>query len=235
MTRSAAEFTEVGERYAEQLARGLRLTGEPAEHFARLRIERVRELAAEHRLAVRAVLDFGCGIGTSLPLLRRAYPDARVLAFEPSAGLAEIAARAAVRVGAELLPGDELAVRDDVDLVYCNGVFHHIAPEDREPAARSIGRALRPGGLACVWENSPFNPGTRLVMARVPFDRDAVLLSPREMRSLHTAAGLTPVGTEYHFVFPRMLRAARALEGALRSLPLGGQYVVVGRRDRADG
>jgi SAM-dependent methyltransferase len=218
---SPVSFSEVGERYAEQLARGLSLTGESAEHYARLRIGRVREIAADAGVVVRSVLDFGCGTGTSLALLRAAFPEARVLAYEPSDGLVALA---------ELIVGTELTAASVADLVYCNGVFHHIAPSDRTSAAASVARALRPGGLACIWENSPFNPGTRLVMSRVPFDRDALLLTPRELIALERGAGLTSVVTEFHFIFPRILRFARPLERPLRSLPLGGQYVVVGRR-----
>ena len=226
-----ARFSEVGDRYGEQLARGLRLTGESAEYFARRRIARVQQLAASCDVRVNAVLDFGCGTGASFPLLRAAFPGARVLGFEPAAGLRALAAQAAAASGADVIDADALTAADAADLVYCNGVFHHIPPSARASAMASAARALRRGGLACIWENSPYNPGARLVMWRIPFDRDAVVLAPRELRGLHAAAGLTPVTTEFHFIFPSVLRFARPIEGPLRALPLGGQYVVVGRKD----
>jgi SAM-dependent methyltransferase len=235
VTESASSFREVGSDYGDQLARGLSLTGESADYYALRRITRVGEIARALGVAARGVLDFGCGTGTSLPLLREVFPEARIVGFEPAQELAEIAAKAAATVDAEVLVGDELSASRFADVVYSNGVFHHIPRGDRGRAASSLSRALRAGGLAFVWENSPFNPGTRLVMSRIPFDRDAVLLTPRELRSLQVAAGLTAVTTEFHFVFPRALRFARGLEHALRSLPLGGQYVVVGRLDPAHG
>lgn len=233
--QSPSSFSEVGDRYPEELARGLRPTGEPATYFARKRIARVRDITRMRGVTVRTVLDFGCGTGTSFALLREAFPEARVLGFEPAGGLAAIAERAAGPVGAELIHGDELSAASIVDVVYCNGVFHHIAPEARLRAAKSLSRALRSGGLSFIWENSPFNPGTRLVMSRVSFDHDALLLRPRELRSLQLAVGLAPLATEFHFIFPRALRFMRRLEGPLKSLPLGGQYVVVGRRHARDG
>lgn len=232
---SATGFGEVGSGYAAQLARGLRLTGEPAEYYARRRIARVRDLAHELGVEAASVLDFGCGTGTSLGILREAFPGARLVGFEPEQELAKIARSAAENARAELRTGDMLTETELADVVYCNGVFHHIPRGARAGAALSIARALRPGGLAFLWENSPFNPGTRLVMSRIPFDRDAVLLTPSEARVLQREAGLTPVRTEFHFVFPRLLRFARALEGALKALPFGGQYLVVGRRDIAHG
>ena len=45
-------------------------------------------------------------------------------------------------------------------------------------ALRCIRRLLRPNGIFALWENNPWNPGTRLVMRRIPFDRDASLLTP---------------------------------------------------------
>ena len=59
------------------------------------------------------------------------------------------------------------------DVAYCNGVFHHIEPAKRKAAAEWVWRALRPTGLFALWENNPWNPGTRFVMRRIDFDRDA--------------------------------------------------------------
>jgi SAM-dependent methyltransferase len=223
-------FEEVGDRYGEQLARGLRLTGYPASHFAARRIARVSELTTKFGVAVGAVLDFGCGAGESLALLRAAFPGARVLGYEPAAQMRDAARTAAAAAGAEVLDADKLSLNAEVDLVYCNGVFHHIARAERIAAIASLAHALRPGGLACIWENSPLNPGTRLVMARIPFDRDAILLGPQELEVLELSAGLTPVATEFHFVFPRLLSFLEPLESRLRAVPLGGQYLVAGRR-----
>src|SRR5262245_44355393 len=74
-----------------------------------------------------------------------------------------------------------------VDLVYCNGVFHHIPVGRRAAVIDYIYRSLRPGGLFSLWENNPWNPGTRYVMSRIPFDRDAIMLTAPETRRLLVA------------------------------------------------
>ena len=116
------------------------------------------------------------------------------------------------------------------DLVYCNGVFHHIAPARRAGAVAFVVRALRPGGLFAFWENNPWNPGTRLIMRRIPFDRDAVMLTPAAARRLLIDGGLEVVGTDFRFYFPASLRRLRPLEPHLRRLPLGAQYLVLARK-----
>jgi hypothetical protein len=68
-------------------------------------------------------------------------------------------------------------------------------------------------------------------MRRIDFDRDASLMGAASLRRLLRGAGFViqpPV--EYLFVFPRALRWLRPLEPPLRRMPLGAQYLVVGRR-----
>ena len=58
-------------------------------------------------------------------------------------------------------------------------------------------RSLRPGGLFAFWENNPWNPGTRYVMSRIPFDRDAITLSPLEARQLLRVGGFEILRTDF--------------------------------------
>jgi SAM-dependent methyltransferase len=115
-------------------------------------------------------------------------------------------------------------------LAYCNGVFHHIPPAGRDAAARDVFRWLRPGGAFALWENNPWNPGTRLVMSRIPFDRDAITLSYLEAQALLRRAGFRAVATSFHFFFPSALRALRRAEPWLERVPFGAQYCVLARK-----
>jgi hypothetical protein len=73
-------------------------------------------------------------------------------------------------------------------------------------------------------------------MRRIPFDRDAVMLSIREARRLLRTAELLPLGSASTlFYFPRALRALRPLERPLSRLPLGAQYLVLARRAVPEG
>ena len=122
----------------------------------------------------------------------------------------------------------ELAQEGDFDLCYVNGVFHHIEPGIRNGAVQNIRRALRSGGRLALFENNPWNPGTRMVMSRIPFDRDAITLSPPEAKQLLRAGGFTQPAVSWSlFYFPRPLALFRFTEPALSHLPLGAQYCVL--------
>lgn len=229
---SAAEFDAYAERYDADLARGLALTGEDKDFYARGRVAWVRRRLDRLGPAPARVLDFGCGTGTAAPLLREVLGARYVLGVDPSAASL---ARARERYGG---PGVEFAAPAErppdasFDLVFTNGVFHHIPVADRAQALDYVARALRPGGCFAFWENNPWNPGTRWIMRRVAFDRDAVMVAAGEARALVRAAGLEVVGTDYLFIFPRVLRALRPLERWLVRVPAGGQYLVLGRKPR---
>ena len=127
------------------------------------------------------------------------------------------------------LVGD-VAPLASIDLAFCNGVFHHISPAERARSVEYVFSALRPGGIFAFWENNPWNPGTRYVMKRVAFDRDAITLTPPESRALLRAAGFQVLQTDFLFIFPAVLRLLRWIEPMVAALPFGGQYLVLCRK-----
>jgi SAM-dependent methyltransferase len=224
-----AEFDGFAEDYDELLGRGLRLSGEGKEYFAEGRMRHLRRVLADRGLGCGKALDFGCGTGTATPYFFGVLGAERLVGVDPSERSLQ---QARARWGGEKLAFATTADEgeEDFDLAFCNGVFHHIPPEDRAEALRWIWRRLRPGGCFAFWENNPWNPLTRLAMARVPFDADAVLVWPSEARRLLRENGFEVLGTDYVFFFPRFLASLRPLEPRLAWLPLGGQYLVLARK-----
>ena len=64
------------------------------------------------------------------------------------------------------------------------------------------------GRLLAFWENNPWNPGTRYVMSRIPFDRDAVTLTAPEARRMLSAGGFEMLRMDFLFIFPGCSLAA---------------------------
>ena len=106
---------------------------------------------------------------------------------------------------AQFLLFDDYQPNERIDLVFCNGVFHHIPPDQRAAVVDYIYRTVRPGGMFALWENNPWNPGTRYVMSRISFDRDAITLTAPETRRLLISGGFEILRTDFLFIFPRLL------------------------------
>ncbi|MCG8450511.1 MAG: class I SAM-dependent methyltransferase [Pirellulales bacterium] len=228
-TSQAAAFDAYAAQYESALQNGLWLSGEGPEYFARRRIAWTAELLRQEEV-VNNVLDFGCGVGIATSLLQELLTPRTIWGFDPSSAAI---ARADKEFGSEFT--HFTAVSDEIpsgrfDLAYCNGVFHHIEPSDRAEALAVIWRALRPGGWFAFWENNPWNPGTRYVMSRIPFDCDAVTISPTAANRLLQSAGFLPTRTDAWFLFPRSLSWLRPLERLVHRLPLGGQYLVFAQK-----
>jgi len=79
----------------------------------------------------------------------------------------------------------------------------------------------------------PWNPATRYVMSRIPFDRDAITLSPPAARRLLREARFEVMHTDFLFFFPRYLSWLRSLEPRLTRLPPGAQYQILCRKPEA--
>jgi trans-aconitate methyltransferase len=222
-------FDRYAANYDFALNNGLRFTGESAEYYLQQRIEWVRRrLADRPTLRVRRVLDFGCGLGRSAPVLRDAFGVQEVVGLDESPNMVSQAHRD--HPWATFAQTKELKNLGVFDLVYCNGVFHHIAPKKRLATLTAIRSCLSPHGTFALWENNPYNPGTRFVMSRVSFDRDANLLSAAASRKLLRKADFAIRQTDFLFLFPALLKHLRPIERYLVSWPLGGQYMILAHR-----
>jgi trans-aconitate methyltransferase len=228
-SNASAGFDEYAASYDHALARGLAVTGEDRNYFARRRIEWLRECLDRLKIVCGNVIEFGCGTGTNVPYLIDVAGAASVVGIDASEKSLEIARKTFGSQKARFLSSREYEPASQADLVFCNGVFHHIPPPHRASAANYLYRCLKPGGLFALWENNPWNPGTRFVMRRISFDKEAITLSPSQARRLVQMAGFEILRTDFLFIFPRFVRWLRPLEPPLSRLPFGGQYEILGR------
>jgi trans-aconitate methyltransferase len=211
--------------------KGLRLSGESIAFFARGRIAHLRDWwLAAGRSEPRRIVDYGCGTGAGTALLPEFFPHAEVVGVDSSSAYID---EARERHRGERLRFGTVGEADaePADLVHVNGVLHHVEPAQRESFLRDSAGLVRDGGVFALFENNPANPGTRMVMNRIAFDRDAVPIFPGEARRRLRDAELTIACTRFLFFFPRPLRALRVLEPWLAAVPLGAQYAVFATRE----
>ena len=223
-------FDDYAENYDAALNQGLSATGEAKDYFARRRVQWLWHCLQQVSEQPRLVMDYGCGDGSSTQLLRRLLRAELVVGADTSGRSLDLAKRAYGGEHSKFVDLDEYEPREALDLVYCNGVFHHIPPVERAQTVNYIERCLRPGGFFSLWENNPWNPGTRYVMSRIPFDRGAITLPPPEAIALLRQGGFEVLRTDSLFLFPRFLKFLRWIEPLISRMPLGGQYQVLCRK-----
>ena len=221
-----APFDGHAETYDAECMRGLALSGESREYFAQAR---ANHLAAwwsrSGRQPPKTIVDYGCGTGDGTVVLADVFPGAVIHGVDISSESIE---RAAERVTHDRVTFTSIHASEphipQADLIHMSGVLHHVTPDDRDTLIEILAAALTRQGVVAVFENNPLNLGTRWVMSRIPFDRDAKPLPPWEtIRRLRTR-GLSVEHIAYLFWFPRALAALRPLEPYLEKIPLGAQY-----------
>jgi SAM-dependent methyltransferase len=231
----ATAFDSYAHDYDAALSRGLAVSGEDKSFFAKGRVVWLTRCLARLGFSAETVLDYGCGTGTSAPLFLGLLGARRVVGVDVSERSLQVARQTHCGRPVEYTTTDQYVPDGTIDLAFCNGVFHHVPPPERGRVIDYIARCLRPGGLLALWDNNPWNPGARYVMSRIPFDKEAVMLSARQAASLCRSAGLQPLSIHYCFIFPRVMRFLRFLEPRLARLPLGAQYQVLACKANDEG
>ncbi len=224
-------FDKYADSYESELSSALAVSGEGSEFYASERIRWLkRRLGRFANLHLNEVLDYGCGIGGSSPILLEVLCPKEVIGVDVSPRSIDVARARFASSQLKFFTVSEYVPDGSVDLVYCNGVFHHIPPARRSAALDWIRSVLRPGALFAMWENNPWNPGTRYIMSRCAFDDDAITITPSSARTTLRRAGFEVIEVTFRFLFPRALSALRPLEPIVSGMPLGGQYQVLSRK-----
>lgn len=226
MSKPKVNFDEYTGNYNSLLRESTGFFSESEAYFARYKVDILRREVPE---TCKKLLEYGCGIGRNIPFLRAAFPNATISGSDISAGSLEIARKEN--------PGIEFFVEhtdtdpgERYEVIFIAGVFHHIPVAQRSSVMNTLYRRLAPGGTIVIFEHNPFNPVTRKIVNDCPYDRDAVLLKPSELKSLLTRVGLLEHRSAYCLFVPPNLSRLLPLEAKLGWLPLGGQYWVKAKR-----
>lgn len=225
-----SSFDDFAPNYDAALAEGLSVSGEGKEYFARGRIDWLSRCLKQIGKQPVTVMDYGCGTGSATTHFFEILRVRSLIGIDSSLESIKVAQKRHGSTRAQFLQPGEYSPSEQLDLLFCNGVFHHIPPGERLQAVDFLSRSLGRGGILGFWENNPWNPGTRLVMQRIPFDRDAIPLSAPESRQMLRKGGFEILRTDFLFIFPRILRGLRRIEPLVSRLPLGAQYQILCRK-----
>lgn len=216
------DFDVYTEEYNRLLQEGTSFFSKNDAYFAQYKVEMVRSRISR---PVHRVLEYGCGIGRNIPFLQAAFPQATVIGTDISCASLDIARQE--NPDAEFFEegADDINARE-FDLIFVAGVFHHVPVSERPAVAGLLFQRLEAGGDLFVFEHNPYNPVTRRIVSNCPYDEDAVLLPPGELRQRLGRAGFSRPRTEFCLFVPPRFSWLTWLEPKLGWLPLGGQYCV---------
>jgi SAM-dependent methyltransferase len=224
------EFDKFARDYEALFKPWLKIAGASREYFARSRLNWLSYLLHDQEIAPKRVMDFGCGTGMSLPLLADILDAEQVIGLDTSEESLAVARQSVGSHSVQLATPTMYLPQQDLDLVFCNGVLHHIPVAERPGAVDFIYRCLRPGGIFAMCENNPWNPMQSFAMKHSEIDKNAIPLSPPESRRL-VASAFSIIRTDYLFFFPGHFSWLHPLEKWLIKVPLGAQYQVFARKE----
>jgi SAM-dependent methyltransferase len=229
--RMKAEFDLLADEYQVQHKKNVAITGESPEYFSEYKISDLAELLHRLKLPTTKVLDFGSGIGNSLPYFRKYFSNSEICCADVSARSIEIARTR--------FPGQEKYVLIDKgiplptasqDLIFSACVFHHIPDEEHLQWLTELHRITKPGGVLVIYEHNPLNPLTVRAVNTCPLDVNSHLIRGGTMSKRAFACGWEDGQVDYKLFFPAILAALRPLEVYLEWFCLGAQYRIMARK-----
>ncbi len=221
MKKAKVDFDAYANNYNTLLGEQTSFFSKSEQYFAEYKVRAVR---AELEREPKRILEYGCGIGRNVRFLKDAFPASEIVGTDIS--------KASIDVARAENPGVRFEVEQpelnvgQFDLVFIAGVFHHIPPAQRGQSVQTIRDRLTEGGMVFVFEHNPYNPVTRRIVNNCPYDADAVLLRPAELKDRLKAGGLKLADSSYCLLVPPSLRWLVPIEKFFGALPLGGQYWV---------
>jgi ubiquinone/menaquinone biosynthesis C-methylase UbiE len=223
-----AEFDSFADEYLAMHTRNISASGEGPEFFAEYKIRDIaEEMARRHSLPLR-MLDFGSGVGASIPWVKRYLPDAQLTCADVSERSLEVAQRRFpdssrfVHFDGHTLPFEP----GEFDLAYAMCVFHHIDLTEHVHLLRELKRVVGPAGTVVIFEHNPLNPLTVKAVNTCEFDVNARLIAASNMREACVEAGFFNIDVRFRIFFPHVLARLRPLEKYLTRVPFGAQYSV---------
>lgn len=222
------DFDQYTENYNALLHDSTKFFASNETYFARYKIDIVRKHVTK---PIKNMYEFGCGIGRNIPFLKAAFPQAIIVGSDISEASLDVARKENPDI-VFFETVDAIEEGKTFDLIFVAGVYHHIPPDERGAVTQSLFERLSVGGNLFVFEHNPYNPVTRKIVDECPYDEDAVLLKPAELKDHLETAGFNVLQKSYCLFVPAKFSVLAFIENWLGWFPLGGQYWIQAQRRR---
>jgi SAM-dependent methyltransferase len=221
----AQQFNMHSEDYDDTTNKSIGFSGLKVDFFVRAKAEHILHEARAHfgDISQVNVLDIGCGVGKYHDLINPSFN--KISGIDVSEKSIDIARENQPDVDYFVYNGAKLPFEDNsFELTYTICVMHHVPPVMWANFAQEMMRVTKPGGMALVFEHNPLNPLTRKAVNDCPYDKDAVLLRPKDVKENFSHAGAVDMKTEHILTIPAISGPLKSIDRLFGRIPLGAQY-----------
>jgi ubiquinone/menaquinone biosynthesis C-methylase UbiE len=228
------EFDILSKDYDKIHRQNISISGENPEFFAKYKVAEIHRVLF-HKDAIKkgmTILDFGCGIGNSLPFFQEFFPEAKLICIDVSYKSMKMAKkRSTLNTTFMLFDGEKIPIAEGViDVAFAGCVFHHISKKKYIPLIKQLNFLLKETGYLFVFEHNPFNPLTLKAVKTCALDKNAKLINGLSMKKNLKKAGFPTTKLNYCLFFPKFLSILRKYETYLSKVPFGAQYYILGKK-----
>jgi len=226
--RKFDDFDEWVSEYRDIHNNNIKISGTDSNYFSEFKIIKVKE--HEHNSENIKILDLGCGDGNSEIYFRKYFPSAKIYGIDISEKSIAIAkSRNIPECYFNVYDGENIPYDDNVfDIIFIAGVLHHIDEKYHHSILKSCYRVLKNSGRIYVFEHNPYNPITRKIVKDCVFDKDAKLVTAKNISEKLKNVGFNFTNINYTIFFPRFkfFKYLIAYERYLKWCALGAQYYI---------
>ncbi len=196
------------------------------EYQAAYKTELIKRYATRNHIDhVSKILDFGCGVGLSIPSIQKIFKGSQIFATDTSKVSLQILHQKFPSIS---VISPDLETDERFDVIYLSTVLHHVTASERVPLLNKLKSLLSKNGCLFIVEHNTYNPLTLRIVANCEMDHDAELISIRALRDLLTRdCSLKIIESGFCSFFPQPLRKLAKFDRIFSALPLGGQYYMV--------
>jgi SAM-dependent methyltransferase len=225
-----AEFDLLADDYYEQHKQNISASGEGPEYFSEYKIKDLASWMNKRKVSEKlSILDFGSGIGNSIPYFRKYFKNAHLTCADVS--------QKSLEISKERYPGNEdyLKIESNFnkniikkDIIFSACVFHHIPHDEHSFWLSELYRVASDDGMLVIYEHNPLNPLTVKAVNTCPLDVNAELITARKLKKTMEESGWENIKIHYKVFFPAFLSFLRPVEPCLAWFCVGAQYRISG-------
>ena len=183
------------------------------------------------------ILDFGCGIGLSLPYLKKSFPNSNLYACDYSKKSVEMCILNNKNIqGLTVMPtnGIDLPYEEKFDIIFIANVMRHIPRTNQNTVLQNLKSHLAEDGIILMYEFNPWNPVSLYFYFKEDrnYDPENVrIMSPLYAKKLFKSVNFKDIATKYRFFVPNCFKKLVQIENYLKKVPLGANYYIVAKNN----